>query len=181
MSKVYCLSFDPIKVAAGGKAAMLAVMSIEEATMRARAVVLALAMVMAPLGVRGADLVVWWDEGYCAEKDEAVREIIAAFEQKTGKEVELVLHPMEEHADKIAAALEVGQPPDFAFGFFIYIDEWAFDDRLVDLTDTVGSFSNLFDPDVLSRQLLLNASTGQRALYGVPMGRTYPAPCLAGA
>ena len=47
--------------------------------MRARAVVLAVAIAMAPLGARAADLVVWWDKGYYAEEDEAVREIIAAF------------------------------------------------------------------------------------------------------
>ncbi len=41
----------------------------------------------------------------------------------------------------------------------------------MDLTDTVGSFSNLFDPDQLDRAMLLNAKTGQRALYGLPMGQ----------
>ena len=75
---------------------------------------------------------------------------------------------------KIAAALEAGQPPDFAFGlcFTNYIGQWAFDDRLVDLSDAVGHFSDLFDPDVLSLELWLNGSTGQKALYGLPMGRT---------
>ena len=48
---------------------------------------------MAPLGASGADLVVWWDEGYYPEEHEAVREIISAFQQETGKQVELVLHP----------------------------------------------------------------------------------------
>ena len=76
--------------------------------MRARAVVLAVALVLAPLGAQAADLVVWWDEGYYAEEDEAVREIIAAFEQETGKQVELVFHPEEELPDAIAAALEAG-------------------------------------------------------------------------
>ena len=50
-------------------------------------------------------------------RDEAVGEIIAAFEQGSGKQVELVLHPQAELPDKIVAALEAGQPPDFAFGF----------------------------------------------------------------
>ena len=57
-----------------------------------------------------------------------------------------------EHAEQaIAAALEAGQPPDFAFGllFSSYIGQWAFDDRLVDLSDAIGHFSDLFDPDVL--------------------------------
>ena len=31
--------------------------------MRARAVVLAVAIVLAPLGARAADLVVWWEKG----------------------------------------------------------------------------------------------------------------------
>ena len=30
-----------------------------------------------------------------------------------------------------------------------YIAQWAFDDRLVDLSDAVGHFADLFDPDVL--------------------------------
>ena len=61
--------------------------------MRARAVVLAAALVLAPLGAEAADLVVWWEQGFYAQEDEAVREIIAAFEQDTGKHVEVAFHP----------------------------------------------------------------------------------------
>ena len=141
--------------------------------MRARAVVLAVAIVLAPLGASGADLVVWWDEGYYAEEDEAVREIIAAFEQDTGKEVELVLHPDAEFAGKLVPAVEAGQPPDFAWGTRIdsYYAEWALNDRLVDLTDTVGFFSNLFDPDALAWWALPSAGTGQKAMYALPIGQ----------
>ena len=57
--------------------------------MRARAVVLAIALVLG-LGATAADLVVWWQRGFYAQEDAAIREIIAAFEQKTGKQVELV-------------------------------------------------------------------------------------------
>jgi multiple sugar transport system substrate-binding protein len=129
---------------------------------------------MAPLGAQAADLVVWWDEGYYAEEHEAVREIIAAFEQETGKKVELVFHPESEHPEAIAAALEAGQPPDFAFGFFLdyHIGPWAFDDRLVDLSDAIGHDADLFDPDVFGWTVWRNASTGQKAPYGLPMGRT---------
>jgi ABC-type glycerol-3-phosphate transport system substrate-binding protein len=84
--------------------------------MRAPAVVLALTILIAPLGVRAADLVVWWDEGYYPEEHKAVEEIVAAFEQETGKQVELVFHPESEHGEAIAAALDAGQPPDFAHG-----------------------------------------------------------------
>jgi hypothetical protein len=42
--------------------------------MRGRAVVLASAIVMAPLGARAADLVVWWERGFYPQADEAVAE-----------------------------------------------------------------------------------------------------------
>ena len=86
--------------------------------MHAHAVLVTLALILAPLGARAADLVVWWEKGDYAQEDEALREIIAAFEQESGKQVELVLHPQEELPDKIEAALEAGQPPDFAFGLW---------------------------------------------------------------
>jgi multiple sugar transport system substrate-binding protein len=115
---------------------------------------------------------VWWEEGFYAQEDDAVRETIAAFEQGSGKEVEL--YSLEELSDRIAAALEVSQSPDFAFGHLLqdYVGQWAFDDRLVDLSDAVGHFSDLFDPDVLDWALWRNASTGQRTLYALPIGVT---------
>src|SRR4051794_34048403 len=57
-------------------------------TMRVRAVLLAAALMLAPLTARAADLVVWWEEGYYPGEDQAVRELVAAFEQKTGTRVE---------------------------------------------------------------------------------------------
>jgi multiple sugar transport system substrate-binding protein len=127
-----------------------------------------------PLGANAADLVVWWDEGYYAEEGDAIAEIIAAFEQATGNQVELTTFPQEDLPGEIEAALESGTPPDFAFGYNLaeYVASWAFRDRLVDLTDAIGAFSDLFDPGVLDRVTVLNGSVGQKALYGLPVGRT---------
>jgi ABC-type glycerol-3-phosphate transport system substrate-binding protein len=60
--------------------------------MRRQAIMLAAAFAMAPLGAQAADLVVWWQKGSYAQEDEAVAEIIAAFEQDSGKQIDLVLH-----------------------------------------------------------------------------------------
>ena len=56
-----------------------------------------------------------------------------------------------------------GRPPDFAFGIYrrTYVDQWAYEDRLVDLTDAIGLFADLFDPDPLERATLLNGRTGR--------------------
>jgi ABC-type glycerol-3-phosphate transport system substrate-binding protein len=105
-------------------------------------------------------------KGANPEEDAALKEIVAAVEQDTGKQVELVLYDDgDELPDAIEAALETGRPPDLAFGLRTadYISGGAFDDRLVDLTDTVGHFSDLFDPDALAWWTLLNERTGQRA------------------
>jgi multiple sugar transport system substrate-binding protein len=43
---------------------------------------------------------------------------------------------------------------------------------LVDLSDAVGVFSNLFDREALDRAVWRDAKTGQKALYGLPIGRS---------
>jgi multiple sugar transport system substrate-binding protein len=136
-------------------------------------VVLAAALVIASPEARAADLVVWWEKGFYPQEDDALREVIAAFEQKTGKQVELALQPQSELPDKVKAALAAGQPPDFVFGVLLadYIGRWAASDQLVDLSEVVGGFSNLFDPDALARVTWRDPKTGQTALYGLPVGR----------
>jgi multiple sugar transport system substrate-binding protein len=142
--------------------------------LRKQVIILAAALSLGPIGANAADLVVWWEKGYYPQENEAVAEIVAAFEHSRGKQVELVLLDEEEHPGAIIAALGAGRPPDFAFGTLIapYISEWAFDDRLVDLSDAIGSFANMFDPDALERAMLVDARTGRRGLYAMPMGRT---------
>jgi multiple sugar transport system substrate-binding protein len=141
--------------------------------MRKQVILLAAALILPSLGAKAAGLVVWWQKGYYNQEDDAIRETIAAFEQETGKQVELVIEPQEALRDNLLAAIEAGRPPDFAFSSLIqaYSTEWAFEDRLVDLTDAVGPFSNLFDPNLLAWVVLLNGKTRQRALYGLPIGR----------
>jgi multiple sugar transport system substrate-binding protein len=139
-----------------------------------RSAVLAAMFVMAPLGATAADLVVWWEQAFYPEEDKAVEETIAAFEQKTGKDVELVFHDQDDLPDKVQAAIEAGQPPDFLFGMIIdaNVDRWAYDDRLVDLTEAIGPLASMFDPDVLGASMLLNGHTGERALYALPVARS---------
>jgi multiple sugar transport system substrate-binding protein len=141
--------------------------------MCSRAIILAAALAMAPVGVESADLVVWWEKGQYQEEDEAIREIIAAFEQDSGKDVELVLDTHEQLLAKTLAAIEAERPsPDFIFDVtgIQYRDQWAYEGRLVDLADAVGHFSDLFDSHALERATLIDRTTGQRGLYALPMG-----------
>jgi ABC-type glycerol-3-phosphate transport system substrate-binding protein len=84
--------------------------------MRIEALVFVAVLALSPLGAQAADLVVWWEKGQYEEEDEAIREIIAAFEQDSGKQVELVLDTQEHLLDDTLAAIEAGRPPpDFIF------------------------------------------------------------------
>ena len=141
--------------------------------MRARAVVLAAALALAPLGAQAADLAVWWEQGFNPEEDAAVREIIAAFEQETGKQVELVQYAQDEMFGKVQAALAAGQRPDFLFG--TNSERWAaqsaYQAQLVDLEGALGPVLDLFDGDTIEVSTLLNGKTGRCGLYAMPMGR----------
>jgi multiple sugar transport system substrate-binding protein len=138
-----------------------------------RAFVVALALILAPLGAQAADLVVWWYKGFYEQEDQAVREIIAAFEQESGKQVELVQPPTDEMFDQANAALEAGRPPDFLYSIVSgqWTAKWAYDDRLVDLEGSLRSVLDLFDADAIEVSTLLNGKTGRRGLYALPMGR----------
>ncbi len=135
-------------------------------------VLLSLLVLRAPPGAQAADLVVWWEKGYYEQENEAVREIIAGFEQKTGKQVELVFYSNEDLPDALEAGLEAGQPPDVAFGYRVFnrLSEWAYEDQLIDLSDEILPFASLFDPAAIADVTLFDATTGRRALYGLPMG-----------
>jgi multiple sugar transport system substrate-binding protein len=142
--------------------------------MRVRAVLLAAALALAPLGVRAADLVVWWDKPYYPEEGQALAELIRAFEAKAGLKVELVLHSDWDVPKAIEAAIATGQPPDFMFSIQPtpgQLERWAAEDRLVDLSDVIGGQTDLFDQDILDFSTLVDARTGRHGLYALPMAR----------
>ena len=63
-----------------------------------------------------------------------------------------MLSPDKQFAGKLVPAVEAGRPPDLTFGMSIdaHYAEWAFKGSARgphDLTDAIGHFSDLFDPD----------------------------------
>jgi multiple sugar transport system substrate-binding protein len=136
-------------------------------------VLLASTLLFTPLGADGADLVAWWFKGFYEQEDAAVREIVAAFEQESGKKVELVQPAMDEMFDQANAALEAGSPPDFLYSLISgqWTAKWAYDDRLADLEGFLRPVLDLFDADAIEASTLLNGKTGRRGLYALPMGR----------
>ena len=66
-----------------------------------------------------------------------------------------------------------------ASGWMITLSSGRFEDRLVDLSDVIGHFSDLFDPDAAGVGDAAQRDDGQKALYGLPIGRRpCTHPCL---
>jgi hypothetical protein len=64
---------------------------------------------MAPLGAQAVDLGVWREKGFYPQADEAVTEIVPAFEQGSGKPVELVQVGQDEIMEEAATADQAGR------------------------------------------------------------------------
>jgi multiple sugar transport system substrate-binding protein len=140
--------------------------------MRSRAIALAATLLLAPLAVHAADLVVWWEKGFYPQADEAVAEIVAAFEQDTGKEVELVQPTQAEIIKQAVDALRAGRAPAFLFSTdSSRFARWAYEDQLMDLARDIAPVLELFDADTVEVSTMLNGNAGQRRLYALPMGR----------
>jgi multiple sugar transport system substrate-binding protein len=142
--------------------------------MRGRTAVLGAMLAMAPLGASAADLVLWWDQGFYPEEDQAVRDMVAAYEQQTGEKVKLDLVPQWELGSRLEAALEAGSPPDLARGgapCCLHVDRWAAAGWLSDLSDVVLPVKNRFFPGLLQYTFLPSLETGQPIPYSVPLGQ----------
>jgi multiple sugar transport system substrate-binding protein len=135
---------------------------------------LALATLLAsPLPALAADLRIVWDEGFYPEEDAAIEAVVAAYEQETGKDVELTFYSQDDVLGKTIAALDSGDPPDLALAFGVnsYVPKWALDGTLADLSDVVAPIREQFYPGALDSGRLRNGQTGETAYYAVPIGQ----------
>ena len=130
------------------------------------------ALLAAPAPALAADLSIAWEQGFYPEEDQAIKAIVAAYQQETGKAVELTLYPQDDLAPKVVSRVDAGEPPDLLMGLGMsYLPNWALDDVVVDLSDVVGPIQDQFYPGVLANVRLRNDKTGETAYYAVPIGQ----------
>ena len=66
------------------------------------------ALLAAPAPTLAADLKIDWEQGFYPEEDQAITAVVAAYQQRTGKTVELNLYPEDDFAAKIVAKIDAG-------------------------------------------------------------------------
>src|SRR5207248_9707244 len=112
---------------------------------------------------------VWWPQGFIPEEDTAIKKIVADYEKTSGNKIELVITPFAPQRQKIVAAMQTGVVPDlFRNNPDEIVGLYAWDDKLVDVSDVVESQKEEFTETALLNTYCYNRVTKQRSFYGVP-------------
>jgi multiple sugar transport system substrate-binding protein len=114
---------------------------------------------------------VWWAQGFVPEEDVAFKKVAADYEKASGNKIELSIMPFAPQRQRIVSAVTSGVVPDLFPnnnpGEAIAL--YAYDDKLVDVTDVVATQREEYGETALLNVNCYNSATKKRALYGVPL------------
>src|ERR1700726_449108 len=112
---------------------------------------------------------VWWVEGFVPEEDVAFKKVVADYEKASGNKIELSIIPFAPGRQKIVAAMTSGIVPDMFTNNPAEITAiYAWDDKLVDVTDVVETQKEEYTETSLLNTYCYNNVTKKRSFYGVP-------------
>src|SRR5258706_10904288 len=112
---------------------------------------------------------VWWAQGFVQEEDVAFKKVIADYEKASGNKIDLNITPFAPQRQKIVAAMQSGIVPDvFPNNPGENIALYAWDDKLVDVSDVVATQREEYVETALLNVNCYNSVTKKRSLYGVP-------------
>src|SRR5438045_3384189 len=109
---------------------------------------------------------VWWAQGFVPEEDVAFKKVIADYEKASGNKIDLSIMPFAPQRQKIVSAVTSGVVPDvFPNNPGEAIALYAYEDKLVDVTDVVATQREEFGETALLNVNCYNSVTKKRALY----------------
>src|SRR5215204_632709 len=113
--------------------------------------------------------VMWWAQGFVQEEDISIKKIVGDYEKASGNKIELSIMPFAPLRQKIVSAVTSGVVPDF----FVstpseIIALYAWEDKLVDVSDVVATQKEEFTETALINMNCYNSVTKKRSFYGVP-------------
>src|SRR5437868_9030546 len=112
---------------------------------------------------------VWWPQGFVPEEDVAIKKIVADYEKASGNTIELSIVPFAPQRQKIVSAVTSGVVPDFfPNNPAEIIALYAWDDKLVDVTDIVETRREEYTETALLNTYCYNNVEKRRSFYGVP-------------
>ncbi len=112
---------------------------------------------------------VWWTQGFVPEEDVAIKKVVADYEKASGNTIDLSIMPFAPQRQKIVSAITSGVVPDVITNNPAEIVAlYAWEDKLVDLTDVVATQREEFTETALLNVNCYNNVEKKRSIYGVP-------------
>src|ERR1700756_1220407 len=113
--------------------------------------------------------VAWWVQGFAQEEDVAFKKIVADYEKISGNTIEYSIVPYAPMRQKIVAAMTSGGVPDlFQNTPAEIIALYAWQDKLVDVSDVVETQREEYTETALLTAHYYNNVEKKRSYYGVP-------------
>src|SRR5205823_9553322 len=111
----------------------------------------------------------WWAQGFVQEEDISIKKITADYAKASGNTLELNIMPVAPLRQKVVAAMQTGVVPDmFVSTPTEVIALFAWDDRLLDVSDVVATQREELTETALINMNCYNNVTKKRSIYGVP-------------
>jgi multiple sugar transport system substrate-binding protein len=111
----------------------------------------------------------WWAQGFVQEEDISIKKIVADYAKASGNTIELSIMPFAPMRQKIVSAMTSGVVPDmFTNQPTEIVSLFAWDDRLIDVSEVVASQREELSETALINMNCYNSVTKKRSFYGVP-------------
>jgi multiple sugar transport system substrate-binding protein len=112
---------------------------------------------------------VWWVQGFAPEEDVAIKKIFADYEKASGNTIDYSIIPYAPERQKIVSAITSGVVPDlFTNNPGEILALYAWNDKLVDLSDVVETQKSRYNETALLTAYCYNSVEKKRGYYGVP-------------
>jgi len=112
---------------------------------------------------------VWWIQGFAQEEDIAFKKVVADYEKASGNTIDYSIIPYAPMRQKIVSAVTSGAVPDlFQSSPTEAIALFAWDNKLVDVTDVVDTQREEYNETALLSAHCYNGVEKRRSFYGVP-------------
>src|ERR1700755_2473207 len=112
---------------------------------------------------------VWWTQGFAEEEDISFKKIVADYEKASGNTIDYSIVPYAPMRQKIVSAVTSGEVPDlFQNTPAEIIALYAWQDKLVDVSDVVETQREEYTETALLTVRCYNNVEKKRSFYGVP-------------
>ena len=112
---------------------------------------------------------VWWIQGFAQEEDIAFKKIVEDYEKASGNKIDYTIAPYAPMRQKTIAAITSGDVPDLFQNSPVEMNAvWAWDDKLVDVSDVVATQKAAYTEAALLSASCYNSVTKKRSYYMAP-------------